>query len=146
MKKTTRQRRITLMLRSDLAERVLQNAPRICQNPNSFVNHCVEGCLDAMESEEISCDISIVTLMRKACRKPILAAKWIRAICALFAENPEEIPPQNFQYLADLLNEHEGPLTREKVRSYWRLADRMAKETVAYEKDLQVFRSMHPLP
>jgi hypothetical protein len=141
MKKPTHPRRITLVLRSDLTERVFLQTARLYLKPNYFINLCVEGCLAAMESEEIVCDIPVVSFMRKVCRKPLLAAKWIRAICALFAANPEEIPSQNFQYLADLLNEHEGPLTREKVRSYWRLADRMAQEAVEYQKDLLAFKS-----
>ena len=141
MKKPPCPRRITLVLRADLTERVFPHAARICQNPNSFVNRCVAACLDAMDSDEIACDFPIVILTRKAYRKPILAAKWIRSICALFAASPEEIPSRNFQYLAELLNCHEGPLPKEVVRAYWKLADRMAQQAVAFEKELQAFRS-----
>jgi len=140
MKKPTGPRRVTMVLRSDLTERVFPHAARICQNPNSFVNHCVAACLDAMDSDEITCDLPIVTLTRKACRKPILAAKRIRAICAIFATSPEEIPSRNFQYLAELLNCHEGPLAKEVVRAYWKLADRMAEDAAAFEKQLQALK------
>ena len=99
-----------------------------------------------MDSDEITCDFPIVVLTRKACRKPILAAKRIRAICAIFATSPEEIPSRNFQYLAELLNCHEGPLAKEVVLAYWKLADRMAQQAVAFEKELQAFRSRQSTP
>ena len=140
MKKPTAPLRLTMDLRSDLTARVFPHAARICQNPNSFVNHCVAACLDAMDSDEIACDFPIVILTRKASRKPILAAERIRAVCALLAASPVEPPARNFQYLVELLNGHEGPLARDVVRAYWKLADRMAQDAVAFDKELQAFK------
>jgi hypothetical protein len=144
MKKSTYPRRLTMVLRAHLTERVLPHADRICQNPNSFVNHCVAACLDAIDSDEITCDLPIVILVRHACRKPTLAAKRIRDVCALFAPNPEDLHPVTFQYLAGLINRHEGPLAKEVIRAYWKLADRMAQDAARFEKELQVFRSEQP--
>ena len=141
MKKTNYPPRLTMVLRADLTERLLPYADRICQNPNSFVNHCVAACLDAMDSEEITSDLPIVILVRKACHKPSLNAQKIREVFALFAANPEEIPPRSFQHLAELLNCHEGPMAKEVVRAYWKLAERMAQQAVAFEKELQAFMS-----
>ena len=146
MKKPKRVQRLTMVLRSDLTERVYPYAERICQNPNSFVNHCVEACLNAMSSDEIACDFPIVILMRKACYKPLLNAKRIREICALLAPNSDEIPSQNFRQLAEMLNCHEGPLTKEMVRAYWKLANQVAQEAAAFEKELQAFRNRQSSP
>jgi hypothetical protein len=130
-----------MVLRSDLTDRVRKIVPKICQNPNAFVNQCVEGCLDAMDFEEVAPDIFIVTLVRDVCRKPVLAGKWIRAICSVLAPHPEETCPRDYYYLTELLNQHEGPLTKKIVRSYWRLANEMSRAALGREEDLKAFRS-----
>jgi hypothetical protein len=43
-------KRITLVLRVDLIDRVLEKAKLLQQGPNNFVNLCVEGVLDAMDA------------------------------------------------------------------------------------------------
>jgi len=81
-----RAKRLTMMVRSDLTERVLKLAPTVSQNPNSFVNLCVEGCLDAMEAEDIGYEIPIIKLYRTVRKKAVLDSKWVTAICSIFAE------------------------------------------------------------
>lgn len=137
MKSTTRQPRQTLALRQDLANRVHITASLIAQNPNYFVNKCVEGCLDAMESEEIAVDIPIVVLVRKLCGRSVLAAKWVPAICALFVQQPMALTPRHYHHFADLINGHEGSLTQEAVQLYWRLADNRAQQQVDFEGELR---------
>src|SRR4029434_7123728 len=54
-------KRITLVLRVDLIDRVLEKAKLLQQGPNNFVNLCVEGVLDAMDAPG-SYDIPILSL------------------------------------------------------------------------------------
>ena len=42
-------KRITLVLRVDLIDRVLEKAKLLQQGPNNFVNLCVEGVLDEQD-------------------------------------------------------------------------------------------------
>src|ERR1700722_13992061 len=84
-------RRVTVNLRSDLNERVVQRAAELDQNPNYFVNQCVEGILDAIDGEEIAQDIPILKLARIMKGKPLLDARLINAICSLSASHTEEI-------------------------------------------------------
>ncbi len=140
MKSTPRQHRQTLALRQDLADRVHQTAALISQNPNYFVNKCVEGCLDAMESEELAVDIPIVVLVRKMCGRPELAAKWVPAICALLAPHSLRLTPRHYRHFADLIDGHEGPRTQEAVQLYWRLADTRTEQQVAFEDELRALK------
>ena len=110
--------RLTLILRKDLSARVHAVASMIRQNPNHFVNKCVEGCLDAMESEEIAFDIPLVTLFRKISGVSLLDAKWIPAICSLFMAEAIHLTPRHLQILAGLLNDHQGDLAEDVIRFY----------------------------
>ena len=132
--------RLTLMLRKDLAERVHAAAALTTQNSNYFVNNCIEGCLNAMESEEIVVDIPIIVIVRKIRGLPILAAKWIPAICALFIPESVSITPRHYQILAKLLNDHEGELTEEAIRFYGQLADKTYRQQMAFEAELAALR------
>ena len=137
--------RLTLMLRKDLAERVHAAAALTTQNSNYFVNNCIEGCLNAMESEEIVVDIPIIVIVRKIRGLPILAAKWIPAICALFIPTTVSITPRHFQILAGLLNNHEGELTEEAIRFYGQLADKTYRQQIAFEAELAALRKKIPV-
>ena len=43
MSNEPKMRRVTLVLRNDLNDRVIKRAEELGQNPNNFVNMCVEG-------------------------------------------------------------------------------------------------------
>ena len=136
MEASARQYRLTLALRQDLAERVHRIAALLGQNPNYFVNQCVEGCLNAMDAEGIAADIPIIALVRKVCGRPMLEAKWVPAICALFAPRSMKLTPQHFQEFADLVNRHEGRLTSEAIRLYWKLADDRCQQQAKFGREL----------
>ena len=120
------------MLRKDLAERVHATAALTLLNSNYFVNNCIEGCLDAMESEEIAVDIPIVTLVRKIRSLPILAAQRTRALCVLFIPETVSSTPRFLQILAGLLNNHDGDLTEEALRFYGKLSEQHYRRQIAF--------------
>ena len=93
-----------------------------------------------MDSEELAVDIPIVVLVRKICGRPVLAAKWVPAICALFAPHSMRLTPRYYRHFADLIDSHEGPLTQETVQLYWRLADTRTEQQVAFEDELRVLK------
>lgn len=128
------------MLRKDLAERVHATAALTLLNSNYFVNNCIEGCLDAMESEEIAVDIPMVIIVRKIRSLPILAAERIRALCTLFLPETVSITPRHYQILAGLLNNHEGDLTEEAFRYDGKLADDRYRRQIAFESELAELR------
>ena len=135
-----RAKRLTMMVRSDLTERVLKLAPVVSQNPNSFVNLCVEGCLDAMEAEDIGYEIPIIKLYRTVRKKAVLDSKWVTAICSIFAPRTEEVTEHHHRFLAELINQHEGPLTAEAMNFYWKKATEMNMARIQTEKEAIKFK------
>jgi hypothetical protein len=136
-----RAKRLTMMVRSDLTERVLKLAPAVSQNPNSFVNLCVEGCLDAMEAEDIGYEIPIIKLYRTVRKKAVLDSKWVTAICSIFAPRTEEVTEHHHRFLAELINQHEGPLTTEAMNFYWKKATEMNMARIQTEKEAIKFKT-----
>ena len=136
-----RAKRLTMMVRSDLTERVLKLAPEVSQNPNSFVNLCVEGCLDAMEAEDIGYEIPIIKLYRTVRKKAVLDSKWVTAICSIFAPRTEEVTEHHHRFLAELINQHEGPLTAEAMNFYWKKATEMNMARIQTEKEAIKFKT-----
>ncbi len=130
-----------MMVRSDLTERVLKLAPVVSQNPNSFVNLCVEGCLDAMEAEDIGYEIPIIKLYRTVRKKAVLDSKWVTAICSIFAPRTEEVTEHHHRFLAELINQHEGPLTTEAMNFYWKKATEMNMARIQTEKEAIKFKT-----
>ena len=135
-----RAKRLTMMVRGDLTERVLKLAPVVSQNPNSFVNLCVEGCLDAMEAEDIGYEIPIIKLYRTVRKKAVLDSKWVTAICSIFAPRTEEVTEHHHRFLAELINQHEGPLTAEAMNFYWKKATEMNMARIQTEKEASKFK------
>jgi hypothetical protein len=136
-----RAKRLTMMVRSDLTERVLKLAPVVSQNPNSFVNLCVEGCLDAMEAEDIGYEIPIIKLYRTVRKKAVLDSKWVTALCSIFAPRTEEVTEHHHRFLAELINQHEGPLTAEAMNFYWKKATEMNMARIQTEKEAIKFKT-----
>jgi hypothetical protein len=136
-----RAKRLTMMVRSDLTERVLKLAPVVSQNPNSFVNLCVEGCLDAMEAEDIGYEIPIIKLYRTVRKKAVLDSKWVTAICSIFAPRTEEVTEHHHRFLAELINQHEGSLTAEAMNFYWKKATEMNMARIQTEKEAIKFKT-----
>jgi hypothetical protein len=112
-------KRITLVLRVDLIDRVLEKAKLLQQGPNNFVNLCEEGILDAMDAPETDYDTS----------------KAVMAIVGAFVPEVYDIDAQEQKFLMELVNKHEGRLTSEVFKGYRKLAQRMNMERIAYEKD-----------
>jgi len=136
MSKETPMRRVTLVLRNDLNDRVIKRAAELGQNPNNFVNLCVEGCLNAMDGKHTTYDIPIITLDRIKRKKTLLDSVIARRIVELFAPNAEEITDEQHRFLAELVNQHEGPLTPELMKFYWKRAAEMNKQRIETEKEL----------
>jgi hypothetical protein len=135
-----RAKRLTMMVRGDLTERVLKLAPQVSQNPNSFVNLCVEGCLNAMESKDLGYEIPIIKLYRTVTKKAWLDSKWVTALCSIFAPRTEEVTEHHHRFLAELINQHEGPLTTEAMNFYWKKATEMNMARIQTEKEASKFK------
>ncbi len=129
-------RRVTLVLRNDLNDLVIERAAELGQNPNNFVNTCVEGCLEAMNAKESPHEIPIVKMYRTMRGKTFFESKWVNMICSLFAPNLKEITDWHYHYLTQQMAQHEGPLTKEIMQFYWQQATEMNQARVAREKEL----------
>ena len=134
-------RRVTLVLRNDLNDRVIERAEELGQNPNNFVNMCVEGCLEAMNAKESPYEVPIVKMYRTMRGKTFFDSKWVTAICAIFAPNVKEVTEWHHRYLAEQLAQHEGPFTKEIMEFYWKEATEMNKARIAREKELAKLKS-----
>jgi hypothetical protein len=129
-------KRITLVLRVDLIDRVLEKAKLLQQGPNNFVNLCVEGVLDAMNAPG-SYDIPILSLHNQVEGKTFLTSKAVMTIVGALVPEIYEIDAQEQKFLMELVNKHEGRLTAEVFKGYRKLAQRMNMERIAHEKELK---------
>ena len=129
-------KRITLVLRVDLIDRVLEKAELLQQGPNNFVNLCVEGVLDAMDAPG-TYDIPILSLHNQVKGKTFLTSKAVMAIASAIVPEIYEIDAQEQKFLMELVNKHEGRLTAEVFKGYRKLAQRMNQERIAHEKELK---------
>ena len=125
-----------MALRNDLNERVFKKAKELEQNPNFFVNQIIEGVLDAMDGNETSENIPILTLNRLMKEKPLLDSKIVNDIISLLAPNHEEVTVWHRRFFARLVNKHEGKLTKELVEAYWKQAADINRQRIEGEKEI----------
>jgi hypothetical protein len=136
MQKESKPKRVSMALRNDLNERVFKKAKELEQNPNFFVNQIIEGVLDAMDGNETSENIPILTLNRLMKEKPLLDSKIVNDIISLLAPNHEEVTVWHRRFFARLVNKHEGKLTKELVEAYWKQAADINRQRIEGEKEI----------
>jgi hypothetical protein len=129
-------RKINIVLQGNLEERVLKVAPIVNMDIHLFVNQCVEGVVNALESDEINADIPVLKLGRAALGKSWLGSSVMMKICSLFAPKTEEVTRWHWTYLTEILSKHEGPLTEKIWELYWNEANQRNMLRVAREKEL----------
>jgi hypothetical protein len=134
-------KRITLVLRVDLIDRVLEKARLLQQGPNNFVNLCVEGILDAMDDPGTSYDIPVLTLYNRIKGRAFLTTKAVMALLGALVPEIHDIDAQEQKFLIDLVNRHEGSLTLDVFKGYRKLAHRMSTERAAHERELKKLQS-----
>ena len=134
-------KRITLVLRVDLIDRVLEKAKLLQQGPNNFVNLCVEGVLDAMDAPGTGYDIHILSLYNQVKGKTFLTSKAIMSLVGALVPEIYEVDAQEQKFLMELVNNHEGRLTSEVFKGYRKLAQRMNMERIAHGKQLRPRRA-----
>jgi len=125
-----------MALRNDLNERVFEKAAELKQNPNFFVNQIIEGVLDAMDADDTSEDIPILTLNRLMKDRPLLDSKVVNEVVSLFAPNHEEITVWHRRFFARQVNKHQGKLTKEIVEFYWKQAAELNRQRIDSDKEL----------
>jgi hypothetical protein len=130
-------KRITLVLRVDLIDRVLEKAKLLQQGPNNFVNLCVEGILDAMDAPGTGYDIPVLALYNQVKGRTFLSSKAIMTLVGALVPEVYDIDAQEQKFLMELVNKHEGRLTAEVFKGYRKLAQRMNMERIAHEKELK---------
>jgi hypothetical protein len=136
MQKESKPKRVSMALRNDLNERVFKKAKELEQNPNFFVNQIIEGVLDAMDGNETSENIPILTLNRLMKEKPLLDSRIVNDIISLFAPNHEEVTIWHRRFFARLVNKHEGKLTKEIVEFYWKQAADLNRQRIEADREL----------
>ena len=130
-------KRITLVLRVELIDRVLEKAKLLQQGPNNFVNLCVEGILDAMDAPGTGYDIPVLALYNQVKGRTFLNSKAVMALVGALVPEVYDIDAQEQKFLMELVNKHEGRLTAEVFKGYRKLAQRMNMERIAHEKELK---------
>jgi len=129
-------KRITLVLRVDLASRVFDKAAALQQNPNNFINLCVEGMLDAMDTKG-HFDPPILELYNRVKGRTFLTSKTVMALVSAFVPEVYDIDDHERRFLMELVDKHEGRLTPEVFKGYCKMAQRMNMERIAHEKELK---------
>jgi len=133
-------RRVTLVLRNDLNDLVIERAAELGQNPNNFVNLCVEGILDAMDAPG-NFDPPILNLYNRVKGRTFLTSKTVMSLVSVFVPEVYEIDNHERQFLMELVDKHEGRMTPEIFKAYCKMAQRMNMERVAHEKELKRLQS-----
>lgn len=129
-------RRVTLVLRVDLADRALKTASELQQNPNNFVNLCVEGVLDAMDSLE-NYTPPILDLHNRIKGKTFLTSKAVTSIFSMIEPDIKKMDAKELECLVQLINDYEGCLTADILKSLRKLAGRMHQEKLGHQKELE---------
>ena len=134
-------KRITLVLRVELIDRVLEKARLLQQGPNNFANLCVEGILEAMDDPGTGYDIPILTLYNQVKGRAFLTTKGVMTLLGGLVPEVRDIDAQEQKFLIDLVNRHEGNLSLEVFQGCRKLAHRMNTERAAHERELKKLQS-----
>ncbi|HEY5705885.1 MAG TPA: hypothetical protein VIS96_09960 [Terrimicrobiaceae bacterium] len=129
-------KRVPLVLRVDLIDRVMNKAQTLQQNPNNFVNLCVEGVLDAMDASG-DYKIPILELYNQVKGKSFLTSKPVMALVGAFVPDIHDIDEHERQFLMELVSRHEDRLTAEIFKGLRKLAQRMNAERMAHEREFK---------
>lgn len=141
-KPSKKRKRLTLVLRTDLIDLVLEKAAVINQNPNQFVNMCVDGILLAMNAEDPSeYEMPVLELYNKVTGRMPLSTKAAMKVCSVFVPQIYEIDRYEKRFLVELINKHEGKLSPQVFNGYCTLAAKMNQERIANERQLAKLQS-----
>lgn len=138
MEPTSKKRkRLTLVLRTDLIDAVQEKAAAVSQGPNQFVNLCVEGVLAAMDAEDPDdYEMPVLELYNKVKGRMALSSKAVMKVCSIFVPQLYDIDRHEKQFLAELINKHEGKLSPQIFQGYCKLAEKMNQDRIANERQL----------
>jgi hypothetical protein len=114
---------------------VLAKAGELQQNPNRFVNLCVEGILDAMDAVGVY-EIPILQLYRTLKGKPLPTFKTILILCSVLAPEFSRMDVHERKLLFGLMDKHDGRMTLGMFKDYCGLAVRMNKQRLEHERRL----------
>ncbi|PTX97996.1 hypothetical protein DB346_19635 [Verrucomicrobia bacterium LW23] len=90
-----------------------------------------------MDGAETTYEIPIITLDRIKRKRTLLDSGIVRRVVELFAPKAEEITSEHHRFLAELINQHEGPLSPELMEFYWRRAAEMNRQRIETERELR---------
>lgn len=131
-----KRKRLTLVPRVDLIDRIQEKADLLQQGTNNFANLCIEGVLDAMDSTD-SHEIPILSLYNRVAGKTFLTSKAVMAIAGAFVPQVHEIDRHEQEYLMELINKNKGSMSADTFRGYCKLAKRMNMERIERERELE---------
>jgi hypothetical protein len=98
-------KRITLVLRVELIDRVLEKARLLQQGPNNFVNLCVEGILNAMDEPGTGCEIPVLALYNQIKGRTFLTAKAVMTLLGALVRRLAPILPVLAEWLSPVCKE-----------------------------------------
>ncbi len=127
-------------VRQDLVPIVVQRANELGQNPNLFVNFCLDGCLQAMEAAD-TIDIPVVKMHRTLTGKTFYTSDAVMKIISTIAPEAREMDRCVHGYWLELVSKHEGKMTSEILKGYYKVAVKMNMERVAHEKEIKKLQS-----
>ncbi len=134
-------KRLTLVLRTDLSGRAREKAAVFKQNPNYFVNLCLEGVLDAMDSPE-SGSIPILDLFNKIHRRSRLNPQSAWLLLAAFLPQVGELDQEERGALAEFLNSHQGRLSQAILEAYCMLARNAVTQRREFEREIKRLQNL----
>ena len=129
-------KRMTMVPRVDLIDRILEKSALLQQGPNSFANLCIEGILDAMDAQG-DYEIPVLALYNRIAGKALLTPKAVMAIAKAFVPEADDLDPHEQKFLIELINNNPGGMTAETSKVTASLPSRLNTERIAREKELE---------
>ena len=107
------------------------------QDPNNFVNLCVEGILDAMDAPQTGYDIPILALYNQVKGRTLLNFQGRHDLVGAFVPEVYDIDAQEQKIPDGACQQARRPSDAEIFKGYRKLAQRMNMERIAHEKELK---------
>jgi hypothetical protein len=117
-------KQIVAKIRADLEAPLLSVCASLHQNPNNFINLCVEGCLRAIQNPEQEAAIPIVELGRKLARierqeQSAVSRLADRMLLKFGIKSPPDNLDQFKSVLMRLVEQYHGPASDKALKQLW---------------------------
>ena len=141
MSEETSGRKKPITLHGTLDQRVRDLSARIKMDHIDVVNYALDGFVQAVESNDVSSEMTFVTACRSILKKPSLTSELVFDLLSIgnpkLRELRDEARASHNRHLVELLSLNRAPLTPELLALLQEQADMMNQMESAREKEME---------